>query len=416
MNLLWLFVMFQLTQFALESLLSSLNKKWYLNPDHQKDACETLDISEKDFEKTLSYTQEKGKFGTISSVFNMAIFLVFLIAGGFGWAESLAKQLSLQINTGSIGTGLIFFGILGLLSMLSSLPFSYYFTFHIEEAFGFNRQSKSGFIIDLLKNLVLGTIIGGILLSGLLWIMEAAGSYWWLLAWGFMTAFQFLMVFLYPIVLAPLFNKFSPLDEGPLKDEIFALAKKVEFKASGIFVMNASIRSTHGNAFFTGISSEKRIVLFDTLIEAMNIKELVAVLAHELGHFKLNHIRSSLIRSTLIMGLTFYGLSLCLPLKSFYLAFDLEGISNYGALLVFGLWYGLIQFFITPFQTWISRKNEFEADAFAKSHVGNATDLSEALKKLRQKNHAMPLTHPWYSTVYHSHPPLMERIQALYKN
>jgi STE24 endopeptidase len=197
-------------------------------------------------------------------------------------------------------------------------------------------------------------------------------------------------------------------------DKIHALAAKVGFTTNGLFVMNASLRSSHGNAYFTGVFGKKRIVLFDTLIEAMTPEEVTAVLAHELGHFKLHHVRWGLLRGLAVTGVMFYALSLALPLESFYQAFHLQGVSDYGALFVFSLWYGPLAFLLQPLSTYLSRKNEFAADAFAKAQLGgNAEALGRALLKLREKSSSLPIYHPTYSMVYHSHPPMIERLQAM---
>jgi STE24 endopeptidase len=228
-----------------------------------------------------------------------------------------------------------------------------------------------------------------------------------------MSSFSILTAWLYPTFLAPLFNKFKPLEDGELKTKIFDLAERVKFNATGLSVMDASVRSSHGNAYFTGVFGKKRIVLFDTLIEALNVKEVVAVLAHELGHFKLHHVRWMLIRSIAMTGFTFFLLSLALPLEQFYAAFKLQGVSNYGALVVFSLWFGLIDFVLSPIETYLSRRNEFAADAFALSHIEDKNELAHALLKLREKSHSMPISHPWFSGFYYSHPPMMERLQAM---
>ena len=413
MGLLALFVVLQTGQCILEFWLARINKNWYLNPSHQESTCRALAITEGDFQKTLAYTLDKDRFSEISSTVRTVGFLMFLSLGGFGLIEGQALRLSTLTGSGVIGTGLFFFAITGLLSALCSLPFGYYFNFYIEDRHGFNRQTRTAFFKDATKGLIVGALMGGLLLSGLLWLMELSGPWWWLMAWAFITFFQLLTVLIYPSLLAPIFNKFSPLDEGDLKEAILKLTRKVGFHASGISIMDASIRSSHGNAFFTGIFSKKRIVLFDTLIEALSVKEIVAVLGHELGHFRLHHVRQSLIRSTLFMGGGFYLLSILLPIEEFYMAFGLRGASSWGALFVFSLWFGILDFFIAPVQSFLSRKNEFAADAFAREQTGSATDLAEALKKLRQQNHAMPVSHPLYSAVYHSHPPLAERIDAL---
>jgi STE24 endopeptidase len=228
-----------------------------------------------------------------------------------------------------------------------------------------------------------------------------------------MSAFSILTAWLYPTLLAPLFNKFSPVQDQDLLKRIEALASKVGFRTAGISVMDASKRSSHGNAYFTGVFGKKSIVLFDTLVSAMAAPEVVAVLAHELGHFKLHHVRWGLVRGILMTGVVFFILSRCLPMGEFYRAFGLNGVSNYAALIVFSLWFGLLDFVLQPLSNTISRRNEFAADRFAKEHTGGASELGSALLKLRETSSGMPISHPAFSAVYHSHPPLLERLVAL---
>ena len=398
----------------IEMVLDLLNHNYYENPAHQNQACEKLGISSSEFQKTLSYTRDKYKFGLLSGLFNKVILISFILLSGFTWMESLALEWSSQIGWQSLGTGVIFFGIFLILSMLLSLPFEYYSTFVIEEKHGFNKQKIKGFISDKIKGLILSVVLGGLLITGILWAMSL-GPYWWAWAWAVMTTFSLMTAWIYPSVLAPLFNKFNPLEEGELKKEIFSLSEKVEFKTSGIFIMDASTRSTHGNAYFTGLFGEKRIVLFDTLVKSLNPKEIVAVLAHELGHFKLHHVRISLIRSTFLTGFMFYLISLLLPVESFYHAFGFSGISNYAALVIFSLCFSLTDLLTTPLSTYLSRRNEFAADHFAVNHIEDPYHLSGALKKLSETNRSMPLTHPLYSKFYYSHPPLLERISVIEK-
>ena len=292
------------------------------------------------------------------------------------------------------------------------MPFEYYSIFVIEQKHGFNKQTPTIFIKDKLKGILLAVVIGGFLLGGLLWLMERLGNNWWLWAWMFISGFSILMAWIYPTFISPLFNKFTPLDDGELKEGVFELAKKVDFKTSGIYLMDASIRSSHGNAYFTGVFGKKRIVLFDTLVNKMSPSQVVAVLAHELGHFKLHHVRWMLIRGLCFTGVFLYILSLLLDNASMYESFGFSGVSNYAALVVFPSWFSLVEFFINPISSYLSRRNEFAADNFAKQY-SNADDLIGALLNLRQSNHSMPITHPIYSSFYYSHPPLVERIDAL---
>ncbi len=408
--LLGLFLALRLTQHLVESGLSWLNFRYALRADRREEAARALDIPAADMDKAVAYTRDKFYFGQISGWVSLFVTLVFLGLGGLGLIEEKAIAWS---GGGPILTGLYFFAILGTLSYLAQIGFSLYFTFVIEQKHGFNRQTVGGFIADQIKTIVLSVVLGGALLSLLLYVMQSMGSSWWWIAWLLIFAFNLITAWIYPTVLAPLFNKFSPLDEGSLKEAIFHLAKKIDFRAEGISIMDASRRSSHGNAYFTGVFGKKRIVLFDTLIKSMGHQEIVAVLAHELGHFKLNHVRWSLIRNFFTMGFIFFLLSVCLPLSSFYQAFGLSGVSHYGALVVFSLWFGPIGFLLQPIGTLLSRRNEFAADAFALEHIEDKRSLGKALLKLRENSHVMPISHPWYSAIYHSHPPLLERLKAM---
>jgi len=407
-----LYVAIRLLQHFIEALLSTFNRRHYLDSAKQAHVKKVLNIPDDDFLKTLSYTEDRGKYSKWAGNIQLSIFLVFLWLGGFGYVETLAKGFGAALELGPVFVGLIFFGILGFLSSISSLPFEYYSIFVIEQKHGFNKQTPAIFIKDKLKGILLAVVIGGFLLGGLLWVMERLGNNWWLWAWMFISGFSILMAWIYPTFISPLFNKFTPLDDGELKEGVFELAKKVDFKTSGIYLMDASIRSSHGNAYFTGVFGKKRIVLFDTLVNKMSPSQVVAVLAHELGHFKLHHVRWMLIRGLCFTGVFLYILSLLLDNASMYESFGFSGVSNYAALVVFPSWFSLVEFFINPISSYLSRRNEFAADNFAKQY-SNADDLIGALLNLRQSNHSMPITHPVYSSFYYSHPPLVERIDAL---
>jgi STE24 endopeptidase len=239
------------------------------------------------------------------------------------------------------------------------------------------------------------------------------GTYWWFYAWCAVSIFSLFTAWIYPTLLAPIFNKFTPLSDGDLKILINELADKIGFRTDGLFVMDASKRSGHGNAYFTGIFGKKRIVLFDTLLNNLSNQEIIAVLAHELGHFKLHHVRTGMIRGLLLSLAIFAGIGALLPHSVFYSALGLSQVTNYAGLVIFSLWFGLLEFYLQPVQTWFSRRNEFAADAFAKSTLGTADTLAEALKKLREKSSVMPIAHPLYSAMYYSHPPMLERINTL---
>ncbi len=408
-QILWLFVIIKLAYFMFERFLARKNRDFYLDKHNQEEAIQSLGITEEDMTKTLSYSTAKYKYSSIVNAIKFIVFIAFLVNGGFGWVEQISKSYF----SSPITIGLGFFGVLVIASMLFNLPFDYYRTFVLEEKHGFNKSKPITFFMDRLKGVFIGVLLGGLLVSGLLWVMSSL-SMWWLWAWVLMTGFSLVTMLIYPTLLAPLFNKFSEVPEGELKQEIDKLANKVGFNHSGISIMNASMRSSHGNAYFTGVFGKKKIVLFDTLVEALSPKQVVAVLAHELGHFKLNHVRGALIRSTLTTGLMFFLLSRCLPYESFYQAFFFDGVSNYGALVVFSMWFGLADIILQPLESFLSRKNEFAADKFAKeNYESGAVHLKDGLLKLRETSSAMPITHPLFSTFYYSHPPMIERLKAL---
>jgi len=410
--LLLLFVVLRLIQQVVETALARLNRRHALDPGRLAEAGRALGIGEGEMAKAVAYSGDRHRFGLAYGWAEVVVGLVFLTAGGLGFVESGALRLADALGLGPIAAGLAFFAILGVLSALFELPFDLHATFRIEERHGFNRQTLRGFFVDRLKGAAIAVALGGPMLAALLWLMERMGPSWWLWAWGVTTAFSLFTAWIYPTVLAPLFDRFTPLPDGELKDAILGLARRTGFRAGGISVMDASRRTAHGNAYFTGVFGQKRIVLFDTLLEAVGPREVVAVLAHELGHFKLHHVRWGMARGIATSGLVFYALSLCLPLQAFYSAFSVERTA-YGALAVFGLWFGLVSFLMHPLENALSRRHEFAADAFALENGATPTELGDALRKLSEKSRHLPVTHPLYSAVYHSHPPLLERLRAM---
>jgi STE24 endopeptidase len=410
--LLWLFLLLRLAQQVVETALARLNRRHAVDPSRRAEAGRALGIGGDEMAKAVAYSGDRHRFGLLYGWVEVVVALAFLAAGGLGVVESGARGVAGTLGLGTIATGLAFFAILGTLSALFELPFDLYATFRIEERHGFNRQTLGGFFLDRLKGTAIAVVLGGPVLAAILWLMDGMGPSWWLWAWGVTTAFSLFAAWIYPTVLAPLFNKFTPQPDGELKDSILDLARRTGFRAGGISVMDASRRTAHGNAYFTGLFGQKRIVLFDTLLEAMGPREVVAVLAHELGHFKLHHVRWGMARAVATSGLVFFALSLCLPLEAFYSAFALEKTA-YGALAVFGLWFGLVSFLLQPLENALSRRHEFAADAFALRSGATAGELGAALRKLSEKSRHLPVTHPLYSRVYHSHPPLLERLRAM---
>jgi STE24 endopeptidase len=298
---------------------------------------------------------------------------------------------------------------------LLELPFSLYHTFVIEERFGFNRSSVKVFFIDLLKNGLLLAIIGGPMVALALWIMQASGGLWWLYVWAVWMAFSLIMFWAYPAVIAPLFNKFSPLDNDALKQRIQALMDKCGFRSKGIFVMDGSKRSGHGNAYFTGVGSNKRIVFFDTLLESLKPEEIEAVLAHELGHFKLKHIQKRLL-STFALSLVALALLGWLEKQDwFYQGLGVSQPSPWMALMLFMMVLPVFTFFIQPLMSLLSRKHEFEADAYAVKQ-SSGTDLIHALVKMYRENASTLTPDPLYSAFHDSHPPAPVRISHISAN
>jgi STE24 endopeptidase len=413
MNIFLFFSVCLVGKLFFETFLEFINKNHYENTYQQKQAQKTLGISPEDFHKTLEYTKDKFKLNIFSSWLGMFSLLGFVGLGGFTWLESLATNLS-SYDTSSAINGAVFFLLLIILSSFLQLPISYYSTFYVEEKHGFNKQSKKLFFIDQIKSLVISLLLVSLLIYLILSAMNV-GQYWWVLGWLVYAVFTFVLSWLFPTVLAPIFNKFSPLEDGELKQKIVALSKQVKFNLDSLYVMDASTRSSHGNAYFTGVFGKKRIVLFDTLVNKLNSDEIVAVLAHELGHFKLNHVRKSLIMSSVFMGVVFYALSKFMGIEEIYNAFGFTQISNHAALIVFSLFFSLIGIITTPIFSRLSRNNEFEADNFAYECFSDASNLVSALKKLSSENRSMPITNKFYSSFYYSHPPLLERIDTLEK-
>ncbi len=412
-NLLLVFVGFSVLQYLVERFLGAQNRRFYLNKINQERAKTALNISSEDMEKSVSYAEDKYIVGSLERWLVTFATLLFLALGGLGMVEEYAQNFASTLFSSEIVAGLTFFALLGLLSWLVNIPFNYYRVFIIEEKHGFNRQTKRSFWLDQVKGIAVGIALGGPILSLILWIMAVSGDFWWLYAWLAISFFSVLTAWIYPTLLAPLFNKFSPLPDGELKEKINQLAQAINFKTDSLFVMDASTRSSHGNAYFTGLFRKKRIVLFDTLLESLSPPQIVSVLAHELGHFKLHHVRWMMLRSILTTGLFLYLMSLCISMSEFYTAFHLSGISSYGALFIFSAWFGLIGFWLSPIQNSWSRSNEFAADRFALLHTQDRTLLANALLKLREKSQGLPIAHPLYSLFYYSHPPLIERLAAM---
>jgi STE24 endopeptidase len=359
--------------------------------------------------EALAYLKAQTGFRIFQRSLWTLTFLVFLWAGGF----TLLDEWATGLGRGPILTGLFFFAALAVLAELFSLPFSYYSTFALEERFGFNRSTFGTFVGDHLKGYFLGILLGGPLLAAVLWFFLETGSTAWIWVWALLTAFQLVMGFLAPVLLMPLFNKFSSLPEGELKSAIEGYAASVNFKLQGIFTMDGSKRSSKANAFFTGLGRFRRIVLFDTLVKKHTTPELVAVLAHEVGHFKMGHIVKGLGLSILSTLVLLFLLSRLLVNPEISFAFGFSAHSVHSGLTVASWFFGPLSLLLGVAAQAFSRKNEFEADAYAVATTGKGADLVEALKRLSADQLANFNPHPWKVWLEYSHPPLLQRVEAI---
>ena len=395
-----------LTGYLLDLITSVLNLRALdpQLPDEFKDVYDS-----ETYRKSQEYTRVSTRFGFISSLFSLLLTLVFWFAGGFNYLDLLVSGWGLS----AILTGLVYIALLVFARSLLSLPFSIYDTFVIEERFGFNKTNAKTFITDLLKGLFLSILIGGPLLAGLLFFFDFAGQWAWLYCWIATTVFTLIIQFIAPTWIMPLFNKFSPLEEGDLRSQITTYAESVKFPLKGVFVMDGSKRSTKSNAFFTGFGKNKRIALFDTLIEKHSVGELVAVLAHEIGHYKKKHILKGMIVSILHMGVVFYLLSIFLSHQGLFDAFYMSKMSIYAGLIFFGMLFSPVDMILSVFMQIFSRRNEYQADRFAAETTDRSEDMISALKKLSVHNLSNLTPHPWYVFLNYSHPTVLQRIKAL---
>ncbi len=361
------------------------------------------------YARAQHYTRARTHFGWIVAAFDLLVLLGFWHVGGFGWVDDAIRELGL----GTIPTGLLFIGSLALASELLALPFALYSTFVLEERFGFNRMDLHTFATDRLKGAALGIALGGALLSGVLAFFEWAGSLAWLYAWIATTVVSLGISFIAPTWILPLFNKFTRLEEGELRQAIFDYAGRVNFPLTNLFVIDGSKRSTKSNAFFTGFGKNKRIALYDTLVENHTVDELVGVMAHEIGHYKKAHVRTGMLISVLHFAVLFFLLSLIIESAPLFSAFGLEHTSVHAGLILFAILYTPVSTALGIAMNWLSRRHEFEADRYAVETTGQAAPLIRALKVLSLANLGNLTPHPIYVAMTYSHPPLLQRIAAL---
>jgi len=391
------------------SLISDILNLRHLSPDLPETFKDIFD--EDRYRKSQEYTRVTTRFGFLTSGFDLVITLIFWFAGGF----NLLDQAILTWQLHPIWNGLLFIGILIFAKSILSLPFSIYSTFVIEERFGFNKTTLKTFVLDLVKGIALSLVIGGPLLAGILALFMYAGPIAWLYCWAVTTLFNLIIQFIAPTWIMPLFNKFTPLEEGELRKRILEYAKKVQYSLSGVFIIDGSKRSSKSNAFFTGFGKNKRIALFDTLIEKHTVPELVSVLAHEIGHYKKKHVITGMLISILHTGVLFFLLSLFFTQKGLFDAFYMTQISVYAGMLFFGMLYAPVEMILSILMHMLSRHHEFQADRFAIETTGDANAFINALKKLSAHNLSNLTPHPFHVFLNYSHPPVLQRIQTMQK-
>jgi len=392
-----------------ELSLQYLNCKQIRNFEHKLPDLFRSVFDQETLIKIQDYSLAKSELAVAQTIFSVMVMLFALFTGCLGYLDLWVNSFELGYYT----EGVVFILLVGLILTLMQIPFQLYSVFFIEENFGFNKTTPFLWVTDFLKSLLVRAILFIPLLYGLFWFMHSAGRYWWIYAGLGLALFQTALIFLYPIFIAPLFNKFNPLTSGQLKVRLSELADRLQFKIQGIFVMDGSKRTSHGNAYFTGFGKNKRIVLFDTLIEKVAEEGVAAVLAHEIGHEKLNHIKKSFVLSLLIMFLGLWILSILLDFQPMYQAFGFGRASLHAALVIFIFVSEPFAYFLTPFLSILSRRFEFQADRFAIKAVSGYGDLQAALLTLSKNSLSNLTPHPWYSFFHYSHPSLYERIKAM---
>lgn len=360
------------------------------------------------YERSQEYTREKAVFGIVEASFSLVLLFAFWWLGGFGWLDGVVRGW----GRGPVVTGIAFIGILVVAQSIVSIPFDLYGTFVLEEKFGFNRTTVATWIADRIKGAAIGAVLGLPFLAALLWLFQTVPMAW-LWGWLLVTAVSLGLTYVAPTWIMPLFNKFAPLEEGELKAEIHAMAEKCEFPLKEVSIMDGSRRSAKSNAFFTGFGENKRIALFDTLVANHTVPELVAVLAHEIGHFKERHIVKSLAIGIATTGVLFFLLGLMMENPSLHAAFGVGQTSVHVSLVLFGIVMSPVNDLLSVGSNWLSRKHEFEADAYAANATGNPEAMADALRKLSKDNLSNLTPHPFYVFLNYTHPPVAQRVAAL---
>ena len=407
-NFTQIFIALILIKFLLETYLKIRNLK---SIDNNKDSVPPRFknvVTEEEYKKSTLYNTDRIKFQIFTALFGSVVLVIFTIGGLLNYLTGVVMDMTSSNVLGAVLLGLL----LIIVEEIISIPISIYSTFVIEERHGFNKTTKKTFVTDIFKGLLISGAISSILYATVIFIIISAGDLWWIYAFAAVFTLQAIIFFLYPVLIMPLFNKFEPLDDEQFKKPIEKLLEKVDFKSKGLFVMNASLRSTHGNAFFTGFGKNKRIVFFDTLLKTINPDEMEAILGHELGHYKLGHIRKTLISSLVFGFLGFYILNEIFKSDNFFIAHGLENLTVYSKFLMFYLVIGSYTFFTKPITSALSRKREFEADDFSFQYTDGEHMIS-GLLKLTKDNASNLTPDPLYSSYYYSHPPIAERVASI---
>jgi STE24 endopeptidase len=407
-TLFYIIIAIILINFIKDKILDAINAKHFNDPipEELNDVYDT-----EEYKKSQNYKSTNYRFGIWSSLFSLVLTLGFLLLDGFEHVDNIARNYSNK----PIVVGLIFFGIIMIASDIITTPFAYFKTFVIEERFGFNKTTKKTFVLDKLKGLLMMVILGGGIIALIIWFYQITGNNFWLYAWGIVTLFTVFMNMFYSRLIVPMFNKQTPLEEGELRNKISDYAKSVGFSLNKIFIIDGSKRSTKANAYFSGFGSEKRVTLYDTLVNDLEDEEIVAVLAHEVGHYKRKHIIFNLVTSILLTGLTFYILSIFISNPLLSNAIGVETPSFHVGLIAFGLLYSPISEITGLIMNYVSRKFEYQADDYAKTTY-KAEPLITSLKKLSKNSLSNLTPHKAYVFMHYSHPTLLDRIRNLRKS
>lgn len=402
-KLFWIIIAIVVAEFVYTVVLNALNRR----ASHRPIPRRLEGVYDKAaYRKQQAYSRENSRMGLFSTCVDTALLLGLFALGGFAWFDSLARSVS----SNPIVVALVFFGLFYLMDWMFGLPFSIYSTFHIEEKYGFNRTTPRLFATDALKGMGLSIVLYGLLIGVVVWIYGLIPQYFWIVAWGVLSVMMLILQFFYSDVIVPLFNKQTPLAEGELRTAIERFAKKVDFKLDNIYVIDGSKRSSKANAYFTGFGSKKRVVLYDTLMEQLTTDEIVAVLAHEIGHYKHRHILKSIVWALLLNLAMFYLFSIVIDSHEIAAAAGCNEPSFHINMTVFMLLFTPIQVLTSMLENIVSRRNEWQADEFARKHgVGNA--LGSGLRKMSAKSLSNLTPHPAVVFTQYSHPTLLQRVE-----